>query len=133
MDTIRETIKQLGLGLCALALVAAPAIAGRPATAGKTATTAKSAIPAAKSGADGKAPKSAGRGAVKKSALTGKINLNTATVQELTKLPRIGEKVAQRIVEYRQKHGGFKKTEELMNVKGIGEKTFDKMREHLSI
>jgi comEA protein len=133
MIMICESIKKLGFGLCALVLFTAPALAGRTGTSGKPATTAKSAIPAAKPAGDAKAPKSGGRGAVKKAALTGKINLNTATVQELTKLPRIGEKVAQRIVEYRQKHGGFKKTEELMNVKGIGEKTFDKMREHLSI
>ena len=83
----------------------------------------------AKAGKSGKGSSRVNR----KAPLTGKISLNGASVQELTKLPRIGEKVAQRIVEYRAKHGGFKKVEELMNVKGIGEKTFEHLRENLSL
>ena len=53
-----------------------------------------------------------------------KIDINTASVVELQKLPRIGEKVAQRIVDFRKQHGEFKKIEEIMKVKGIGERTF---------
>jgi competence protein ComEA len=56
------------------------------------------------------------------------LNLNTATAADLARLPGIGPAVAARIVEYRQKNGGFKKAEELMNVKGIGEKTFLKLK-----
>jgi competence protein ComEA len=52
------------------------------------------------------------------------VNLNTATAAELEKLPGVGPATAARIVEYRQKNGAFKKAEELMNVRGIGEKTF---------
>ena len=56
------------------------------------------------------------------------VNLNTATVAQIAALPGLGPKAAQRIVEYRQKNGGFKKIEELMNVKGIGEKSFLKLK-----
>ena len=56
------------------------------------------------------------------------VNLNTATIEQLAALPGIGQKTAERILEYRTKNGGFKKIEELMNVKGIGEKSFLKLK-----
>src|SRR5687767_15688264 len=56
------------------------------------------------------------------------VNLNSASVAQLETLPGIGKATAERIVEYRQKNGGFKKVEELMNVKGIGEKSFLKLK-----
>ena len=56
------------------------------------------------------------------------VNLNTATVDQLMTLPGIGQKTAERIIEYRTKSGGFKKIEELMNIKGIGEKSFLKLK-----
>lgn len=61
------------------------------------------------------------------------VNLNTATVAELASLPGIGTKVAGRIVEYRMKKGPFRKIEELMNVQGIGEKSFLKLRPQLTV
>jgi competence protein ComEA len=61
------------------------------------------------------------------------INLNTATAADLESLPGIGKSTAQRILEYRQKSGGFKKVEELMNVKGIGEKSFLKIKNRLTV
>jgi len=61
------------------------------------------------------------------------VNINTAGVTELMQLPKVGAKTAERIVAYRKQHGGFKRPEELMNVKGIGEKSFAKLRPHLSV
>ena len=52
------------------------------------------------------------------------VNLNTATVAQLESMPGIGKATAERIVEYRQKNGNFKKAEDLMNIRGIGEKSF---------
>jgi len=57
-----------------------------------------------------------------------KININTASLVELQKLPRIGEKVGQRIIDFRKKNGRFRKVEEIMKVKGIGEKMFNKIK-----
>lgn len=62
-----------------------------------------------------------------------KININTASAEELTALPGIGPSYAQRIVEHREKNGPFKKVEDLLNVRGIGEKTFEKIRDRLTV
>ena len=61
------------------------------------------------------------------------VNLNTATATELERLPGLGPKVAARIVDYRTKKGPFHKTEELMNVQGIGEKSYLKLRAQLTV
>ena len=66
--------------------------------------------------------------AAKPAAAPAVVNLNAATAAQIATLPGIGEKAALRIVEYREKNGGFKKVEELMNVKGIGEKSFLKLK-----
>jgi competence protein ComEA len=67
-----------------------------------------------------------------KAAPAGKVNINAASVEQLTALPGVGEKLAARIVEYRQKSGGFKSTQEIMNVKGVGEKNFAKLQPFLT-
>lgn len=61
------------------------------------------------------------------------VNLNTAPAEQLERLPGVGPSTAARIIEYRQKNGGFKKIEELMNVRGIGEKAFLKMKSQLTV
>ena len=61
------------------------------------------------------------------------VNLNTATPAQLETLPGIGPATAHRIVEYRQKNGGFKKIEDLMNVRGVGEKSFLKLKPLVSV
>jgi len=66
-------------------------------------------------------------------ATSEKVNINTAGVDELVALPGIGKSYAERIVEYRQKNGPFKKIEDILNVRGIGEKTFDRIKDRLSI
>ncbi|MFN3691441.1 MAG: ComEA family DNA-binding protein [Fervidobacterium sp.] len=58
-----------------------------------------------------------------------KININTSSIEELQQLPGIGPTKAQAIVDYRIKNGGFKTIEEIKNVKGIGEKTFEKLKD----
>jgi competence protein ComEA len=66
-------------------------------------------------------------------AATGVVNLNTAASSELASLPGIGPKTAERILEYRQKNGPFKKIEDLMNVRGVGEKSFLKLRSRITV
>ncbi|PIE02871.1 MAG: hypothetical protein CSA81_05050 [Acidobacteria bacterium] len=70
---------------------------------------------------------------VKQKAKAEVVNINTATVEELTSLPRIGPEIAKRILEFRQEHKGFKKVEEIMNIKGIGTKTFNKLKPFIKV
>jgi competence protein ComEA len=102
-------------------VLAIVAFAALPAAAQQKPAAAKAA-PAAKTSA---ARASAAPGAP--------VNLNTATQAQLETLPGVGAKAAQRILEYRQKNGSFKKIEDLMNVKGIGEKSFLKLKPMLTL
>uniref|UniRef100_A0A7C4U478 Helix-hairpin-helix DNA-binding motif class 1 domain-containing protein n=1 Tax=Caldisericum exile TaxID=693075 RepID=A0A7C4U478_9BACT len=63
------------------------------------------------------------------SAKSGKININTASKEELMNLPGIGDVKAQAIIDYRTKNGTFKDIHEIVNVSGIGEKTFEKIKD----
>lgn len=64
---------------------------------------------------------------------TGKININTASVEELAQLKKIGPKCAQKIVVYREKNGPFKHPEDIMKVKGIGPKTFELNKDRIVV
>ena len=61
------------------------------------------------------------------------VNLNSATVAQIASLPGIGPKTAELVVQYRVKNGPFKKIEEVMNVRGIGEKSFLKIKDRLTV
>jgi competence protein ComEA len=62
-----------------------------------------------------------------------RVNLNTATVEQLQTLPGIGPAMAKRVIEHRTKVGKFNKIEEIINVKGIGEKKFLKIKDRLMV
>lgn len=68
-----------------------------------------------------------------KSDVQGLINLNTATAEELMELDGVGEVIAQRILEYRETYGSFHSVDELLNVKGIGEKRLAAWRSQLTV
>ena len=61
------------------------------------------------------------------------IDINAAGVDELTRLPGVGAVTARRIVEFRGQHGPFRRVEDLMKVKGIGEKSFQKLRRSITV
>ena len=63
----------------------------------------------------------------------GVVNINTASAGELALLPRVGAKAAQRIVDYRKEHGPFKRAADLMQVKGVGAKSFELMSPYLAV
>lgn len=64
---------------------------------------------------------------------TTKININTATKEELISLPGIGPKIAQQIIDYRNKNGPFRSTKEVMNVKGIGVKRYEAIKNLITV
>ena len=61
------------------------------------------------------------------------VNINTASSEQLQQLPRIGPAMAARIIEYRTQNGKFRNKEDLMRVRGIGEKTFQNLKDMISI
>jgi comEA protein len=83
---------------------------------------------------DAKTSASVSQAGEKSAAAGGKININTATAQQLSDgLDGVGSVMAKRIVEYREKNGGFKSVAELKKVQGIGDKTFAKLKDHITV
>jgi competence ComEA-like helix-hairpin-helix protein len=64
---------------------------------------------------------------------SGVVNINTADAAQLSLLPRVGATVAQRIIAYRTEHGPFKKAADLMQVKGVGAKTFELVSPYVAV
>ncbi len=120
MAMVAATVAAMGLLFGSLPVQARGARPGQPAVQGDN--VAKSPL---------QKPPRAPRGA--KKAPEGKISLNSATLPQLCQLPRIGTKVAQRILDYREAHKGFKTVEELRHVKGVGPKILENLRPYLTL
>jgi competence protein ComEA len=124
------------VALCALvATVTATWLHSAPADA-RPAPAKAAPAPAAAADADtdepkAKKPKAAAKKSKGKQALAGKLNLNTATVDQLQLLPGVGAEKAERVVTWRQKNGGFKRVADLRKVKGFGYKTIKKLEKYL--
>jgi len=113
-----------------LALVAALALLACPARAEKAAAKAP-AVQAPQAETVAQASPTA-KGSQAAQAAKGTVNINSANAGELARLPRVGAKLADRIVSHRGQHGPFKRVEDLMEVKGVGEKMFASLKPYLS-
>lgn len=103
------------LALCLCLFCGSLSVMAQKTNAAETATKAATTAPAAQAGK------------------AGKVNLNSATTEQLTSLPGIGPATAKLIIEYRAKSGKFNRIEEIMNIKGIGEKKFQKIKDRLAV
>ena len=68
-----------------------------------------------------------------KNKKTGAIDINAATIDELTKIPGIGESTAKKIIDYRETNGGFITKSEIMNVSGIGQKKYESIKDYIFV
>jgi competence protein ComEA len=138
--TFGDRARRLGAQLAHKVLVPVAAIAilvvamgGTWTTAGATPTTFAAAQPGAHAAAGASEPEHATHSKAGHHELSGKLNLNTASEDQLMVLPSVGPAKAERIVTWRKKNGGFKRTADLRHVKGFGYKTFKKLEPYLDI
>jgi competence protein ComEA len=135
------TVSALALfAITAAATLAAPRSAGAGVPAAPAAvaaipaaTVAADARPAPAAAADGEADKKPSKKASKGKAVTGVLNLNTATEEQLQMLPGVGPAKAERVVAYRNQRGKFQRVQDLRRVKGFGYKTLKKLEPHLTV
>jgi competence protein ComEA len=116
---------------CVIGILIATVVASAPVARAQTAKTQAPKAAAAKATTAG--PAKAASAARVRATPGAPVNLNAATIAQLQTLPGVGASTAQRILDYREKNGGFKKIEELMNVKGIGEKSFLKLKPLITV
>ncbi len=137
-------IRKIGVAVALLALVitvmatwlqSAPAVAGPKPTKQAPAQPAPKPSAAAEEPAEEPAPKTKkpAKAAKGKTAISGKLNLNTATVEQLTLLPGVGPSKAERVIAFRAKNGEFKRVADLRKVKGFGYKTIKRLEPYLDI
>ncbi len=141
VTTRRISIWALGLSLALLVAGAAATVQGQktktaPASVATTKVAGSPAPAASAASTPAQAPARPARKPQKPSAAGAaapRLNLNTATAAQLDGLPGIGPKTAERIIEYRQKIGSFQKIEQLMNVRGVGEKNFLRLKDRITV
>lgn len=114
--------------------VSKPAARAAAAPASSTAPAARSSdAPASGASSAGEPARERKPGRAARTELTGKLNLNTATEEQLLLLPTVGPAKAERIVAWRKKNGGFKRVADLRRVKGFGYKTMKRLEPYLDV